>query len=256
MKIDLSNQVAIITGAAGAGLGRAHAQMLGLAGCKIAIVDIADASETLSFLNNLGITAKAYKTDIASSDSVQNTIRQILADFGGVHILVNNASILNTIGLFADMPEDKFNRDVQVNLIGTANITRAVWPHLLAQKSGRVVFISSIAGLRGGGGQASYAATKASVIGLAKSLAIEGARSNITVNAVAPGVVETPTAMTMIRDDMKERMKKSVPMRRFATPEDIANTVCFLCSQQASYITGQVITVDGGSGLFVFWFDV
>ena len=84
------------------------------------------------------------------------------------------------------------------------------------------------------------------------SLAIEGARSGITVNAVAPGVVETPTAMTMIRDDMKERMKKSVPMRRFATPEDIANTVCFLCSEQASYITGQVITVDGGSGLFVF----
>lgn len=252
MQINLKNKTAVITGAAGAGLGRAHAQILGQAGCQIAIVDIADATETLSHLKNLGIMAKAYQTDIANTDSVQTTVTQILKDFGGIHILVNNASILNTIGLFADMPEDKFNRDVQVNLVGTANITRAIWPHWLAQKSGRVVFISSIAAVRGGGGQASYAATKAAVVGLAKSLASEGARSGITVNAVAPGVVETPTAMTMIRDDMKERMKKSVPMRRFATPEDIANTVCFLCSEQASYITGQVITVDGGSGLFVF----
>lgn len=252
MKIDLSNKVAVITGAAGQGLGRAHAETLGKAGAKIAIVDLQSGEETKAHLEKLNITAKAYTCDIANEADVQKTIASIKADFGQIDILVNNASILNTIGLFQDIPSETWNRDVQVNLIGSANITRAVWPHFVAQKSGRVVFISSIAGLRGGGGQTSYSATKASVVGLAKSLAIEGARLGITANAVAPGVVETPTAMTMIREDMQERMKKSVPMRRFATPQDIANTVCFLCSEQSSYITGQVLTVDGGAGLFVF----
>lgn len=252
MNIDLTGKVAIVTGAAGDGLGRAHAMALGKAGAKVAIVDIADGSETVQVLKDAGITAAGYACDISDESAVQNTIKAVITDLGGVHVLVNNASILDTIGLFQDLPAEKFNRDVQVNLIGSANITRAVWPHLLEQKWGRVVFISSIAGLRGGGGQASYAATKASVVGLTKTLAIEGARAGVTANAVAPGVVDTPAAMKMIREDMKERMKKSVPMRRFAKPEDIANTVCFLASEQAGFITGQVVTVDGGSGLFVF----
>lgn len=252
MKIDFKGKTAIITGAAGNGLGRAHARILGESGCKIAIVDLQDSHETQKVLLENGIEAKGYTCDISDEKQVKETVKNIKNDFGTIDILINNASILNTIGLFSDIPSEKWNRDVQVNLIGTTNITRAVWPHLVEQKSGRVIFISSIAGLRGGGGQTSYAATKASVVGLAKSLAIEGARLGITVNAVAPGVVETPTAMTMIREDMQERMKKSVPMRRFAKPSDIANTVCFLCSDQASYITGQVLTVDGGSGLFVF----
>ncbi len=252
MKIDLSQKTAIITGAAGAGLGRAHAVALGLAGAQIAVVDVVEAKETLVHLKEQGITAKGYVCDISQRGQVENTITAIVKDFGHIDILVNNASLLNTIGLFQDLPAEKWDRDVAINLIGSANVTRAVWPQLASQKSGRVVFISSIAGLRGGGGQSSYAATKAGVIGLAKSLAIEGARLGITVNAVAPGVVETPTAMQMIRDDMKERMKKAIPMRRFATPENIADTVCFLCSKQAAYITGQVLTVDGGAGLFVF----
>lgn len=252
MKIDLSQKTAIVTGASGDGIGRAQAMALGLAGCHVAIVDINDGQETLLALQKNGIKAKSYVCDIAKQADVNRTVQNILDDFGGIHILINNASLLNTIGLFQDLPEDQWNRDVAVNLIGSSNMSRAVWPHLLQQKWGRVIFMSSIAGLRGGGGQTSYAATKAAVIGLAKSLAIEGARVGITVNAVAPGVVETKMAMQMIRPDMKERMQKSIPMRRFAKPEDIANTVCFLCSEQAAYITGQVFTVDGGSGLFVF----
>lgn len=252
MKINLTGKTALITGAAGNGLGRADAMALGLAGAKVALVDVADLTETLSVLSEAGITAKGYICDISEMANVSSVIKQIEADLGSVDILVNNASILTTVGLFADIPLEKWQRDVQVNLIGSANVTRAVWPSMLKKNSGRVIFMSSIAGTMGGAGQTSYAATKAAVIGLAKSLAIEGARNGITVNAIAPGVMETEAVSQFIRDDMRERMKKKPALRRFGKPEEIAATVTFLASEQAAYITGQVITVDGGSGLFTF----
>ncbi|EKD51870.1 MAG: hypothetical protein ACD_62C00169G0013 [uncultured bacterium] len=252
MNINLSGKVALITGAAGKGLGRADALALGKAGAKIAVMDVADLSATVSELSALGIAIKGYQCDIAAVNDVTKTVEKIVTDLGGLHIVINNASILNTVGFFADIPVEKWDRDIQVNLIGSANVTRAVWPHLLKNEWGRVVFMSSVAGTRGGSGQTSYSATKAGVIGLAKSLALEGARKNITVNVVAPGIMETEAAMTFIRGDMLERMKKSIPMRRFGKPEDIANTITFLCSEQANYTTGQIFEVDGGSGLFVF----
>lgn len=252
MRINLSDKVAVVTGAAGRGLGRADALALGRAGCSVALVDVASSDQTLQQLAQEKITAKSYECDIADEKKIKIVVDQIIKDLGGAHIVVNNASILTTVGMFADIPVDLFNRDVQVNLIGSANVTRAVWPTLVKQGWGRVVFMSSIAGTRGGAGQASYAATKAGVIGLAKSLAIEGARYGVTANAIAPGIMQTDSAMQFIRDDMLERMKKSIPMRRFGKVDEIADTITFLCSPQAAYITGQVITVDGGSGLFVF----
>jgi 3-oxoacyl-[acyl-carrier protein] reductase len=252
MKIDLTGKVALVTGAAGGGLGRADCLALGQAGAKIAIFDIMDCAETISFLTAAGIQAKAYKVDIANNDQVIVAINQVASDLGSLDIVVNNASILTTVGMINDIPADKWNRDIAVNLIGSANVTRAAWPHLQKNKWGRVVFISSIAGTRGGAGQTSYSATKAGVIGLAKSLALEGARFGINVNAVAPGVMESEAAMHLIRPDMLDRMRKKVPSQKLGKVEDIANTVTFLCSEQARYITGQVLEVDGGMGLFVF----
>lgn len=251
MKIDLKGKVALITGAAGNGLGRADAMSLGKSGAKIAVLDVKPCDETVHTLKQAGVSAQAYTCDISDAAQTDATVKKVVAELGGIDILVNNAAILTTVGMFAEIPVDLWNRDVQVNLIGSANITRSVWPHLVAKKWGRVIFMSSIAGTRGGAGQTSYSATKAAVTGLAKSLALEGARFGITVNSVAPGVMETE-AIAFMRDDMKERMKKATALRRFGKPEEVADTITWLCGDQAAYITGQVITVDGGAGLFLF----
>ena len=252
MQIILKNKTAVITGASAPGLGRAHALSLGKAGCTIAILDVADCGETLALLKESGITASAYTCDISDMAAVTAAATKVLNEYQTVDIIVNNAGIYSTVGMFCDIPVDKWNRDVAINLIGAANVTRAFWPELIKNNWGRVVFISSYAGTHGGAGQTSYAATKAGLIGLAKSLALEGARFNITANVVAPGVIESQTAMNGIREDMLERMKKKSPLRRFGKPEEVANSVTFLASEQAAYITGQVLEVEGGMGLFVF----
>ncbi len=251
MDYGIQDKVAVITGAAGDGLGRADAIALAECGVKIAVLDIAPLDETLTILSSKGAMAKGYACDISKNDQVVSIVEQIKKDLGPVGILVNNASILSTVGMFSEIPVDRWNRDIEVNTIGTANITRAVWPHMMEQKWGRIVMMSSIAGTMGGLGQSSYSASKASVIGLTKTLALEGARANITANVIAPGVIET-AIVGFIREDMRERMKKASPMKRFGKPHEIADTIAFLCSEKASYITGQVIAVDGGTGLFVF----
>lgn len=252
MNINLSGKVAIITGTATEGIGRADAIELGKSGCKVACIDLYDCEDTLKVLKENGIEAKGYQCDISKMDEVQKTVEQIKTDFGTIDILINNASILTTVGFFTKIDPETWNRDVEVNLIGSANVTRAVWPTLLEKKWGRVIFMSSIAGTMGGSGQSSYAATKAALTGLAKALAIEGGKFGVTVNAVAPGVVGTPAAQMFIRPDMLERMVKRSALNRMCKPEEIASTITFLCSNQAEYITGQVITVDGGTGLFTF----
>ena len=252
MKIDLAGKIAVVTGAATEGIGRADALALGKSGCKIACVDLYDCEDTLNVLKQNDIEARGYQCDIAKIDEVQKTIDAIKNDFGTVDILINNAGIVTTVGFFTKIDPETWNRDIEVNLIGSANVTRAVWPIFLEKKSGRVIFMSSIAGTMGGSGQTSYAATKAGLIGLTKALAIEGGRFGVTVNAVAPGVVGTPAAKMFIRPDMLDRMIKRSALQRPCEPEEIADTITFLCSPQAAYITGQVITVDGGTGLFTF----
>lgn len=248
----IQDKVAIVTGAAGAGLGRADCLALAKAGAKIAVLDIQDADETIKQVKALGVASEFYNCDISNRNQVNEVVEKVRQDFGPVSILVNNASILTTVGLFNGITPEKWDRDVQVNLIGTSNITRAVWPDMMEQKWGRVVMMASIAGTMGGLGQTSYAATKASLIGFGKSLALEGARNNITVNIVAPGVMKSQMAMEGLRGDMLQRMEKSTAMKRFGEVEELSDVVAFLCSARSSYMTGQVLQVDGGMGLFVF----
>ena len=253
MDYGIQDKVAIVTGAAGDGLGRADAMALAKEGAKIAVVDIRSCDETVKILKEQGATAFGYECDLSQEDQVNETIAKIQSDLGDVSILINNASILTTIGMFNQIPSKNWNRDVEVNVIGTTNITRAVWPMMMKNNWGRIVCMASIAGTNGGAGQTSYSTTKSAMIGLGKSLALEGARNNITVNVIAPGVIKSEIVTGgMMREDMLDRMKKATAMRRFGEVEELANVVTFLCSQSSSYLTGQVIGVDGGMGLFIF----
>ena len=252
MNYGIEGKVALVTGAAGRGLGRADALALAKEGVKVGVMDIQNCDETVSLIQKEGVKALGLTCDISNEDQVKEVASKIVKELGIVEILVNNASILTTVGMFADIDPKRFNRDVEVNLIGTANVTRAVWPGMLEKKWGRVISMASIAGTRGGAGQASYSATKASMIGFGKTLALEGGRFGITSNIIAPGVMKSEAATTLIRPDMLERMEKKTAVRRLGEVTEISSLVAFLCSQQAAYITGQLIEVDGGMGLFTF----
>ncbi len=252
MDFQIKDKVALVTGAAGNGLGRAEALALASEGAHVAVIDVQSCDETVALLKAKGVQAKGYVCDISNAEKVKETVDQIAKDLGTIEILVNNAGILTTVGMFQDIEIKRFNRDIEVNLMGTANVTRAVWPGMLQKRWGRVIFISSVAGTLGGAGQTSYSSTKAGLIGLGKSLALEGARFGVTANIVAPGIMKSEAAQTLIRKDMMDRMIQKTAVRRLGEVEEIADTVAFLCSKQASYITGQVLEVDGGVGLFTF----
>jgi NAD(P)-dependent dehydrogenase (short-subunit alcohol dehydrogenase family) len=253
MDYGIKDKVAVVTGAAGDGLGRADAMALAAEGAKVAVIDIRSCDETVKLLKEQGATAAGYECDLSDEAQVRDTVKKIQAELGDVSILVNNASILSTIGMFEQIPTKNWNRDVEVNVMGTANITRAVWPMMLKNKWGRVVCMASIAGTHGGAGQSSYSTTKSAMIGFGKSLALEGARSNITANVIAPGVIKSEIVTGgLMREDMLKRMSNATAMRRFGEMSELAHVVVFLCSEQSSYLTGQVIHVDGGMGLFVF----
>src|SRR5262249_6607489 len=252
MDYQIKGKVALITGGAGGGLGRADALALAGEGVHVAILDIQPSDETVKLVEAKGVKAVGYLCDISNEGQVKEVVARIEKDLGLVEILVNNASILTTVGMFAEIDPKRFNRDVEVNLIGTANVTRTVWPKMVQNKWGRVISMSSIAGTRGGAGQASYSATKAAMVGFGKTLAIEGGRFGITSNVIAPGVMKSEAAQSLIRPDMLERMEKKTALRRLGETGEIAALVAFLSSQQAGYITGQVIEVDGGMGLFTF----
>jgi 3-oxoacyl-[acyl-carrier protein] reductase len=252
MDYQIKGKVALVTGAAGNGLGRADALALAGEGVNVAVIDVQPSDETVKLIQAKGVKAKGYQCDISNEGQVKEIVAQVEKDLGIVEILVNNASILTTVGMFAEIDSKRFNRDIEVNLIGSINVTRAVWPKMIQNKWGRVICISSFAGTHGGAGQSSYATTKAGVIGFGKTLALEGARFNITSNIISPGVIGSEAAQTFIRGDMLDRMKQKIAMRRLGEMEELASTIAFLCSKQAGYITGQVIEVDGGLGLFTF----
>lgn len=242
----LNNKTAIVTGGS-RGIGKAVALALALEGANIAILYAGNedaASQVCKDIAQIGTTAHAYQCNVADGDQVKTTVNSILKDFGGVDILVNNAGITRD-GLLGMMPDKDFTDVLLVNLTGAFNLTKNLYGHFLKKRAGRIINISSVSGLMGNAGQCNYAASKAGLIGFTKSVAKELAGRGITCNAVAPGFIETEMTeeMALVK---KEAFMNHIPLKRFGTTQEIADVVVFLAGAKASYITGEVIKVDGG----------
>ncbi|MCF0220741.1 MAG: 3-oxoacyl-[acyl-carrier-protein] reductase [Fibrobacter sp.] len=240
----LTGKKAIVTGAS-RGIGLAIATELAREGADVAIISTSVREDLAASLSaELGVSVKSYACNVGDSEMVQSVFKEIIADMGTVDILVNNAGITRD-GLFMRMKDEDFDAVIQTNLRSVFLCTRAVTRTMMGKRTGRIVNISSINGIRGQAGQANYAAAKAGIIGITKSNAMELAPRGITVNAVAPGFIGTD--MTAKMDDAtKEKYAASIPLQRIGTPENVAKAVVFLASDDASYITGQVLGVDGG----------
>ncbi len=239
------NQVAIVTGA-GRGIGHAIAVRLASEGARIAAVSRSETAQRTADEINAGRAeaAKAYAVDVADHAAVQETSAKILQDFGRVDILVNNACVTR-YGLSMRMSMEDWDTVMDTNLKGAFVFCQAVMRSMIKQRSGRIINITSIAGLTGNAGQANYAASKAGLVGLTKTLARELASRGITVNAVAPGFIVTDMT-DVLSDQIKEAILPRIPLGKFGEGDDIAAAVAFLASPEAKYITGQVLTVDGG----------
>lgn len=243
--IDLTGRVGFVTGAS-RGIGREIAMQMARRGARVALVSRSesDARDVAASLVAEGLDARGYACDVADTDSVNRVGDAVLSEFGGVDFVVNNAGITRDKLLLRMSPDD-WNAVVSVNLTGAYNVVRKLVPQLIKQRSGRIVNITSVIGQIGNAGQANYAASKAGIIGLTRSLAKELAARGITVNAVAPGYIET--AMTDdLSDEAREKMRAMIPLRRFGSARDVAMVVLFLLSDLASYTTGQVLNCDGG----------
>jgi 3-oxoacyl-[acyl-carrier protein] reductase len=275
LEIDLSGRVALVTGGS-RGLGRADALTLARAGADVVIADILVESDdsgeaerygplaqaaraqglvqteaTAEEIRGMGRRALALKCDVTDAEEVEAAVSRAVDELGSVDILVNNAGTLDHVGQIENQVPELWERDLRVNLTGAFNCCRAVWPHMKERKWGRIVNMASVAGTLGGFGQASYSTTKAGLLGLTKSLALEGARHGITVNAIVPGIIGTE-AFHFGNPEMNERMIVRTAMRRAGDPQDIANAIAFLSSDLASYITGVELNVSGGIELFTF----
>ncbi len=243
--MSLQGRVAIVTGAA-QGIGRAIAETLAEAGADVVVADLdpTRSKDTVAAVEKAGRKALNLKVNVADANDTKAMAEQVIKDWGKIDILVNNAGITRD-GLLLRMKEEDWNLVLQVNLNGTFHCTKAVLQPMTKQRYGRIVNIASIVGAMGNIGQANYAASKAAVIGFTKTVAREYASRNVTVNAVAPGFIDT--AMTQgLAAEVKEALQKQIPLARLGTPADIANAVRFLVSEDASYITGHVLHVNGG----------
>jgi 3-oxoacyl-[acyl-carrier protein] reductase len=275
IEIDLSGRVALVTGGS-RGLGRADALTLARAGADVVIADIqlesdsgAEAErygplaqaaraqgivyteQTVDEIRALGRRALAVKCDVTEREQVEAAVAQAHAELGPVEILVANAGTLDHVARFEQQSPELWERDLGVNLTGVFNCAQAVWPGMVERGWGRIVAMASVTGTLGGFGQASYSTTKAGVIGLMKTLALEGARHGITANAIVAGIIGTE-AFGFGNPEMNERMVRRTAMRRAGEPQEIANAVAFLCSDLADYITGVALEVSGGIELFTF----
>jgi len=242
----LDNKTAIITGAT-RGIGRGIAVEFANQGANVAFtysssVDAANALETE--LNAIGIKAKGYQSNAAEFDTAQELAKEILKEFGSIDILVNNAGITKD-NLLMRISEDDFDKVIDVNLKSVFNMTKAVIRPMMKQRSGSIINMSSVVGLKGNAGQSNYAASKSGILGFSKSVALELGSRNIRSNVIAPGFIETE--MTGKLDEATvQSWRDAIPLKRGGTPEDIANACVFLASDMSSYITGQTLSVDGG----------
>ncbi len=275
IEIDLSGRVALVTGGS-RGLGRADALTLARAGADVVAADLLVESalseetdrygslatvarqqglvhteETVADIEAMGRRALAVRCDVTDRDQVDAAVARTIEELGSLDILVNNAGTLDHVAQFHEQSPGLWERDLQVNLTGAFNCAQAAWPHMKARGWGRIVNMASVAGTLGGFGQASYSTTKAGLLGLTKTLAMEGGRHGITCNAIVPGVIGTE-AFEMANAAMNERIVRRTALRRPGEPQEIANVVAFLCSDLAAYVTGVELNVSGGVELFVF----
>lgn len=240
------NKVAFITGAT-RGIGRQIAITLAKEGFDIAInyrKENEDLIETKKMVEDQKVKCFTVQGDVSSFEDSERMVKDIIEEFNHIDILVNNAGITKDM-LLMRMKKEDFESVIGVNLVGTFNITKNVIPHMMKNRSGRIINVSSVVGISGNAGQTNYSASKAGIIGFTKSLAKEVGSRNILVNAVAPGFIETQMT-DVLKEEVKEEISKNIPLKRMGTVEDVANVVKFLASKDSSYITGQVINIDGG----------
>lgn len=275
---DLSGRVALVTGAS-RGLGREDALTLAHQGADVVLTDIlleddpdlevtargansalaslaaaqgwVYANATAEEIRGLGRRSTAIRMDVTDRTQVAEVMTRVRQTLGRIDILVNNAATLDNTAQIGAMDYALWDRDILVNLTGSFNCTKEVWPHMVEQGYGRIVYMSSVAGTMGGFGQASYSASKAGLLGLMRTAALEGGRHGITANAVVPGIIMSEAGQTAaLTNPMYERFKARTVTRRFGEPAEIAATIAFLCSEEAGYITGAAIEVAGGLPLF------
>ena len=252
----MSNEgkVALVTGGSG-GLGSVHCLSLAAAGYKVAVAahtHLEKARDVVSQITKMGKHAMALKMDVSNIHEVETSVASVEKTLGPVDVLVNNAAAgIVRAATIAKMKVEDWAHDLNVNLTGPFNTIKCCLPGMIERGWGRIINISSIAGTMGGAGQCSYAATKAGLIGLTKTVALESARKGVTCNAVVLGIVDGGAFLT-VAPEFQDRIIKSMAMRRAGTPREISNVVVFLASEEASYITGEAIEVSGGAGLFIF----
>jgi 3-oxoacyl-[acyl-carrier protein] reductase len=242
----LKGKTAVVTGAS-RGIGRAIALKLAKLGANIVVNyrNSYDAvQEVVKEIQALGARALAVQCDISSYSDVENMMKKSMEEFGSIDILVNNAGITKD-GLLMRMKEEDFDSVIDINLKGAFNCTRHISAIMLKQRSGRIINISSVSGLTGNAGQVNYSSAKAGILGMTKAVAKELAGRGVTCNAVAPGYIQTDMTEGL-SEKVKDTIMSTIPLKRLGMPEDVANAVAFLASEEASYITGQVINVDGG----------
>ncbi len=245
MKI-LEGKKAIITGAS-RGIGSGIAEVFAREGADVAFTYSSSdgpAKDLEKKLSDMGVRAKAYKSDASSFEAAEELVARVLEDFGGVDILVNNAGITKD-NLLMRMSEEDFDKVIEINLKSVFNMTKAIQRTFLKQRNGSIINMSSVVGVKGNAGQANYAASKAGMIGFTKSVALELGSRNIRCNAIAPGFIETE--MTEKLDEKTvQGWRDAIPLKRGGTPEDVANACLYLASDLSAYVTGQVLHVDGG----------
>lgn len=275
--MNLYGKTALVTGAS-RGLGRAIALALGTAGANVVVTDLLLESEetdkeklsqysilaahfasskhvrtvaTAEDVEKMGRKSLALKMDVTDPVQIEKVVAEVTDKLGGVDILVNNAGVMDNLATMDHQTLKMFERDLKVNVTGAFNCIKAVWPHMKKNQWGRIVNISSFVGLSGAFAQPGYGASKAGIIGLTRSLALEGAKHGIIVNAVLPGFIATE-AVNLYDPKMRDRIQARIPAKRMGTPEEVGPLIVFLSSEHASYITGAAIPVTGGADLFVF----